>query len=116
MKEERVGTRPQAARTAVVAAVATVLLVASPLAAQDPKPAAPAPAALGAYTIAASDVLHIIVWKEPDLTLDVTVRPDGMITYPLLGDVPAAKLTPGKLGENLTKQLQSYVQAPKVTV
>jgi polysaccharide export outer membrane protein len=56
------------------------------------------------------------VWKEPDLTLDVTVRPDGYITYPLLGDIAAATLTPAKLAENLSKQLQAYVQAPKVTV
>jgi polysaccharide export outer membrane protein len=94
------------------------LAAAGPLAAQDAKPAAPTPrpAAQPAYAIGASDVLHIVVWKEPDLTLDVTVRPDGYITYPLLGDIAAATLTPAKLAENLSKQLQAYVQAPKVTV
>ncbi len=53
------------------------------------------------YTVGPTDVLQIIVWKEPDLTRDVTVRFDGMITVPLLGDVPAAGRTPDELAETL---------------
>jgi polysaccharide export outer membrane protein len=60
--------------------------------------------------------LQITVWKEPDLTRDVTVRADGMITVPLLGDVQAAGRTPAQLAEGLTKGLQRYVEAPRVTV
>jgi polysaccharide export outer membrane protein len=69
-----------------------------------------------AYTIGPSDVLRIIVWKEPDLTQDVTVRADGMITFPLLGDMEAAGRSPSKLGEALAKGLQKFVEAPRVTV
>jgi polysaccharide export outer membrane protein len=68
------------------------------------------------YLIGPADVLRVAVWKEPDLNLDVTVRVDGMISFPLLGDVEAAGLTPTKLGENLAKRLERFVEAPKVTV
>jgi polysaccharide export outer membrane protein len=68
------------------------------------------------YTIGPSDILQIIVWKEPDLTRDVTVRFDGMITVPLLGDIPAAGRTPGELAESLTQGLKQYIELPRVTV
>jgi polysaccharide export outer membrane protein len=70
----------------------------------------------GGYTIGPADVLQIIVWKEPDLTRDVTVRLDGMITVPLLGDIQAVGKTPAAVAENLTKGLERYIQAPRVTV
>ena len=68
------------------------------------------------YVIGAGDELYISVWKEPDLTRTVPVRPDGKITLPLVGDVQATGLTPRQLEDNLTKQLGSYVSAPSVTV
>ena len=52
------------------------------------------PAAEPTYVIGADDTLHIDVWKEPDLTATLPVRPDGMISLPLLNDVQAAGLTP----------------------
>jgi polysaccharide export outer membrane protein len=69
-----------------------------------------------AYTIGPGDVLHITVWKEPDLTLDVTVRFDGMVTVPLLGDQQAAGRLPAELAESLAKGLARFVEAPRVTV
>ena len=72
--------------------------------------------AVPGYTIGPSDILQIIVWKEPDLTRDVTVRFDGMITVPLLGDVLAAGRTPGQLADRLGQGLKQYVEAPRVTV
>lgn len=69
-----------------------------------------------AYTIGPADVLRIIVWKEPDLTLDVTVRVDGMVTFPLLGDLQAAGQAPNQLAESLTKGLARFVETPRVTV
>ena len=56
------------------------------------------------------------MWKEPDLTRDVTVRFDGMITVPLVGDVPAAGRTPAQLAETLTKGLERFIEIPRVTV
>jgi peptidoglycan/LPS O-acetylase OafA/YrhL len=72
--------------------------------------------ALQGYTIGLGDTLRIAVWKEPELTLDVTVRPDGMITMPLLGDVEAAGRSPGTLASTLTAELGRLVESPRVTV
>jgi polysaccharide biosynthesis/export protein len=82
------------------------------LARPDTRAAAP-PAA---YAIGTGDVLRIVVWKEPDLTADATVRLDGMITLPLLGDVPAAGRTPGDLAVVLARNLDAYLEKPRVTV
>jgi polysaccharide biosynthesis/export protein len=78
--------------------------------------ATPEPAPALAYTIAPADVLQVNVWKEPDLTREFEVRLDGMITVPLVGDVPAAGLAPSQLAENLTKAIQKFIDAPRVTV
>ena len=83
--------------------------------AAEAKPAARG-ASLPGYTIGLGDTLRVAVWKEPELTLDVTVRPDGMITMPLLGDVEAAGRSPGHLASTLTAQLQQLVENPRVTV
>lgn len=68
------------------------------------------------YTIGFTDVLQITVWKEPDLTREVTVRLDGMITLPLVGDVRAAGQTPNQVAESLAKGLQRFIDTPHVTV
>lgn len=68
------------------------------------------------YVIGPDDQLQISVWKEPTLSGDFPVRPDGMISMPLLGDVRASGLTPMQLGDNLTLALKKYVQNPLVTV
>jgi polysaccharide biosynthesis/export protein len=68
------------------------------------------------YVIGPADVLRIVVWKEPDLTRDVTVRPDGMITVPLLGDVPAAGRAPNQVAESLAEALKRYIESPQVVV
>src|SRR5215468_8881853 len=58
------------------------------------------------YVIGPEDVLHIAVWKEPDLTASLPVRPDGKISLPLLNDVQAAGLTPIQLADVLTERLK----------
>jgi polysaccharide export outer membrane protein len=68
------------------------------------------------YLIGANDVLSILFWREKDLTVDVTVRPDGRISLPLLNDVEAAGLTPEELRVKIQDQAQAYVQDPNVTV
>lgn len=68
------------------------------------------------YVIGPQDVLDIDVWKEPELTRSVPVRPDGKISLPLLNDIQAAGLTPTKLADEITAGLKKFVTDPQVTV
>jgi polysaccharide biosynthesis/export protein len=68
------------------------------------------------YVIGPEDVLHVAVWKENDLTATLPVRPDGMISLPLLNDVQAAGMTPMQLAALLTDKLKKYIADPRVTV
>ena len=68
------------------------------------------------YVIGAEDMLHISVWKEPDLTETLPVRPDGKISLPLLNDVMASGLTPTQLADSITTKLKKYIADPRVTV
>lgn len=69
-----------------------------------------------AYVIGPEDSLHVAVWKEPDLSATLPVRPDGKISLPLLNDVQAAGLTPLQLAASLTEKLKKYIADPRVTV
>ena len=68
------------------------------------------------YVIGAQDVLDISVWKEPELTRPVPVRPDGKISMPLLNDVQAAGRTPLQLAADITAGLKKFMTDPQVTV
>jgi len=68
------------------------------------------------YLIGFGDTLDISLWKVPDLSCEVIVRPDGMISYPLIGDLKAAGITLVKLDEDVTKALSQYVKEPKVSI
>jgi len=68
------------------------------------------------YVIGAEDSLQVTVWKEPTLSGVVPVRPDGMISLVLVGDVPAAGLTPMQLGTDIANRLKKYIQDPSVSV
>lgn len=68
------------------------------------------------YVIGADDTLHISVWKEPDLSETLPVRPDGKISMPLLNDIPAAGMTPLQLKDSITEKLKKYLADPRVTV
>jgi polysaccharide export outer membrane protein len=88
-------------------------------AAKNDKPAVeamPASVASSDYVIGADDMLHISVWKEPELTETLPVRPDGKISMPLLNDVAAAGLTPLELKDSITQKLKKYMADPRVTV
>ena len=69
-----------------------------------------------AYTITEGDVLYISVWQEEGLSQEVTVRPDGMISFPLVGDISAAGLTIPQLRTELTAILKDYIKYPEVAV
>jgi polysaccharide export outer membrane protein len=68
------------------------------------------------FVIGDDDVLAINVWKDPDLTKQVTVRTDGKISLPLIGDIQAAGRTPLQLETELTDRLKSFMTEPQVTV
>jgi len=68
------------------------------------------------YVIGADDVLKISVWKEPDLSETLPVRPDGKISMPLLNDIPAAGLSPLQLKDSISEKLKKYIADPRVTV
>jgi len=77
----------------------------------------PAPAQVTPdYIIGAGDSIDIFVWRNPELSSGVTVRPDGKITTPLVEDVPASGKTPTQLARDMEKELSVYVKNPVVTV
>lgn len=81
--------------------------------------AAPAGSAINVdseYVIGPDDVLGVMVWREPELSGDVTVRPDGKITLPVVGEVAAAGLRPEALQKVLQSAAAKYVTAPNVQV
>jgi polysaccharide export outer membrane protein len=71
---------------------------------------------LGEYRIGREDVLEVVVWREPELTRVVPVRPDGKISLPLAGEVEAAGKTPAELQAGLTRALKPYIQDTTVAV
>lgn len=68
------------------------------------------------YVIQPNDVLEIFVWKEPELTRKVIVRPDGRISFPLVQDLQAAGISPGELKTRVEQRLSKYLSAPEVTI
>jgi len=68
------------------------------------------------YKIGVEDVLGIRVWREAELSGNVVVRPDGMITMPLAGEIQAAGLTPEQLGQRIAEALSKFLTKPEVIV
>ena len=101
---------------AVAAAAALVGALACGGRAPSPPPPEPTGGEREAYKIGVTDVLLISVWRNPELTVEVPVRADGMISVPLVDDVPAAGLTPTELKEVVTRELAEFVATPDVTV
>jgi polysaccharide export outer membrane protein len=78
--------------------------------------AAETAAADPAYLLGPEDVVKVAVWKDEHLTQDTVVRPDGMITFPLIGDVAAAGRTAEDVRNEIAKRLGKYLPNPNVTV
>ncbi len=70
----------------------------------------------GRYLIGPEDILEIAVWKDPELTKQVVVRPDGRISFPLIGEVEAGRNTVKSLEEKVKKRIRDYVPDAMVTV
>jgi len=99
----------------LLALVAAVLLVAC---SSNKYPPAPTAAATSdyKYIIGPLDLVNIVVWRNPELSMAVPVRPDGRISTPLVEDVPALGKNPGELARDLEKALSKYIRDPVVTV
>ena len=68
------------------------------------------------YRIGVEDVLLVSVWRDPDLTREVPVRPDGKISLPLIQDISAAGRTPEELAQDIHDKLKEFMSSPSVTV
>ena len=68
------------------------------------------------YIIGADDVMSVVFWRDKELSADVTVRPDGKISLPLLNEIQAAGLTPAQLKDRIAEEAKKYVEDPTVTV
>lgn len=79
-------------------------------------PEAGASTVLAEYKIGVGDALAINVWRNPELSLNVPVRPDGKISMPLVGDIMAANLSAEELAKSITTSLSAYIRSPQVTV
>ncbi len=78
--------------------------------------AASVPASAEEYLIGPGDILAVNVWKEPEISRVIPVRPDGQISLPLIGDLGATGLTPLKLQAKITEKLKAFIANPEVTV
>ena len=115
-------SRPSPAPPPVVAAPSATLPVPPPPAAA-PSTAPPqvvipadAPQVPADYVVGTEDVLSIVFWRERDMSADVTVRPDGKISLPLLNDVNVDGLTPDQVRQRVTDLAKRYIEDPSVTI
>lgn len=70
----------------------------------------------GTYRIGVDDLVQVSVWRNPELSVTVPVRPDGKISVPLIGDVQAGGLTPMEVGNTVKEKLSAYIRDPNVAV
>lgn len=105
---DSVGHRSVALRAALGSVL--IALVANGASAAESDPGSPD------YVLGVEDRLAISVWREVDMLQEVVVRPDGKITFPLVGDVQAAGRTARQLDEELTQKLATFIREPVVTV
>ncbi len=101
-----------------ISSIAVALLLAAGSAAADPKPEAksPAPLPVDTYHIGVDDLVQVSVWHNPELSATIPVRPDGKISLPLVGDVPAGGRTPEEVAADVKQRLETYVRDPQVAV
>lgn len=92
-------------------------LMAATVCAQDVEaPVAADPAVTPDYVIGPGDTLNVFVWRNPELTVTVPVRPDGKVSTPLVEDMVAVGKTPAELGRDIEAVLAEYVKQPQVNI
>ena len=111
-----IATLNRLGRAACVASLAPALFIAGCM--TPGYPPAPKESATADYNyhIGALDTVNVIVWRNPELSMSVPVRPDGKITTPLIDDLPALGKTPTELERDMEKALIKYIRDPVVTV
>lgn len=97
---------------AVCAGVALAACASSPVVLPAADPAGPSPE----YVIGAGDTLNVLVYRMPELSANLPVRPDGRISLPLVPDMQAAGKTPTRLAGDIEEQLREFVREPSVSV
>lgn len=97
-------------------AFAFSILTLSGCASNSRPPAKEIPATTQDYLIGPGDSVNIIVWRNPEVSMSVPVRPDGKITAPLVEDMPASGKTSSHLARDMEKALAKYIKDPVVTV
>jgi polysaccharide export outer membrane protein len=102
-------------RTPLLATLAALLTACASEPATQVAPA-PVQAEQSEYRIGPGDTLQVFVWNQPELTVTVPVRPDGMISTPLIAGVPAEGKTAPQLAKDLEKALSEFVRNPTVSV
>ena len=88
----------------------------APTGSQQPPKVNPQTQAVSAYRIGVDDDVKVSVWQNPGLDVTVPVRPDGMISVPLVGDIDAGGRTPEEVAGEIQEKLKTYVRDPQVTV
>ncbi len=84
--------------------------------ARAPAPSAGDPVSVRDYLIGPGDSVNVTVWRNPEVSMTVSVRPDGKITTPLVEDLTASGKTPTELARDIEKALSKFIQQPVVTV
>ena len=105
--------KPTLAILALILTVSAAAASSEPSKAKSSVPALPAPEE---YLIGPDDILAVSVWREPEISRNVVVRPDGRISLPLVGDLRASGHTPAELQNEIKDHLLNYLSNPEVTV
>jgi polysaccharide export outer membrane protein len=112
----RYGALALGAILAACAGVATSAQEASPPPTTAAGPSIPTTSTAADYIIGPGDVLQVFVWRNPELTITVPVRPDGKVSTPLVEDMVAVGKTPSVLARDIEKVLAEYIRSPQVNV
>ncbi|HVO49169.1 MAG TPA: XrtA/PEP-CTERM system exopolysaccharide export protein [Steroidobacteraceae bacterium] len=114
------GMRPPTGRLSLLlrSGMVVLALLVGGCASKPSAPPAPAAVALGKYKylIGAGDTLSVIVWRNPDLSMTIPVRPDGKVSLPLVEDLPVAGKDPVMVAREIEHALTRYIRDPVVTV
>jgi polysaccharide biosynthesis/export protein len=100
----------------VVPMLTALAAVAVPAAAIADPPVVASPAVAPDYVIGPGDVLQVFVWRNPELSVTVPVRPDGRVSTPLVEDMVAVGKTPSTLARDIEKILAEYIRSPQVNI